>query len=38
MKSYAAYFILPEKGKYQITIHAKVGKKKTTAGIYYELK
>jgi hypothetical protein len=38
MKSYAAYFNLPEKGKYQIMILAKVGEKKTTAGIYYELK
>ena len=38
MKSYDAYFNLPEKGKYQIMILAKVGEKKTTAGIYYELK
>jgi len=37
MKSYDAYFNLPEKGKYQIMILAKVGEKKTTAGIYYEL-
>src|SRR4030043_2294261 len=35
MKSYDAYFNLPEKGKYQIMILAKVGEKKTTAGIYY---
>jgi hypothetical protein len=38
MKSYDAYFKLPEKGKYQIMILAKVGEKKITAGIYYELK
>ena len=38
MKSYDAYLNLPEKGKYQIMILAKVGEKKTTAGIYYELK
>jgi predicted thioesterase len=38
MKSYDAYFNLPDKGKYQIMILAKVGEKKTTAGIYYELK
>jgi hypothetical protein len=38
MKSYDAYFNLPEKGKYQIMILAKTGVKKTTAGIYYELK
>jgi len=38
MKSYDAYFNLPEKGKYQIMILAKIGEKKTTAGIYYEIK
>jgi hypothetical protein len=38
MKSYDAFFNLPEKGKYQIMILAKVGEKKTTAGIYYDLK
>ncbi len=38
MKSYDAYFNLPEKGKYQIMILAKVADKKTTAGIYYEIK
>jgi len=38
MKSYDAYFNLPEKGKYKIMILAKVGEKKTTAGIYYEVK
>ena len=38
MKSYDAYFNLPEKGKYQVMILAKAGEKKITAGIYYEVK
>lgn len=38
MKSYDAFFNLPEKGKYQIMILAKTGEKKITAGIYYEIK
>ncbi len=38
MKSYDAFFNLPEKGKYQVMILAKTGEKKITAGIYYELK
>ncbi len=38
MKSYDAYFNLPEKGKYQVMILAKMGEKKITAGIYYEIK
>src|SRR3972149_11950534 len=38
MKSYDAYFNLPEKGKYQIMILAKVGEKKKTAGIFHEIK
>jgi len=38
MKSYDAYFNLPEKGKYQVMILAKSGEKKITAGIYYEMK
>ncbi len=38
MKSYDAYFNLPEKGKYQVMILAKTGEKKITAGIYYEIK
>jgi hypothetical protein len=38
MKSYDAYFNLPEKGKYQVMILAKTGEKKITAGIYYEVK
>jgi len=38
MKSYDAYFNLPEKGKYQVMILLKIGEEKRTAGIYYELK
>jgi hypothetical protein len=38
MKSYDAYFNLPEKGKYQVMILFKIGDQKKTAGIYYELK
>jgi len=38
MKSYDAYFNLPEKGRYQIMILFKVGDQKKTAGIYYDLK
>ncbi len=39
MKSYDAYFNLPEKGKYQVMILFKVGDKKPVpAGIYYEVK
>ena len=38
MKSYDAYFNLPEKGKYQIIILFKVGEQKRTAGIYHEIK
>jgi predicted thioesterase len=38
MKSYDAYFNLPEKGKYQVMILAKTGEKKIPAGIYYEIK
>jgi hypothetical protein len=38
MKSYDAYFNLKEKGKYQVIILFKAGEKKSTAGIYYEIK
>jgi len=38
MKSYDAYFNLPDKGKYQVMILFKVGEQKGTAGIYYEIK
>ncbi|MCJ7595935.1 MAG: hypothetical protein MUO52_14305, partial [Desulfobacterales bacterium] len=38
MKSYGAYFNLPKKGRYQIMILFKIGDRKRTAGIYYDLK
>jgi len=38
MKSYDAYFNLPDKGKYQVMVLFKVGEQKKTAGIYYDLK
>ena len=38
MKSYDAYFNLPEKGKYQVMVLFKVGEQKKSAGIYYEVK
>ncbi len=38
MKSYDAYFNMPEKGKYQLMVLFKVGDQKKTAGIYYDLK
>jgi hypothetical protein len=38
MKSYDAFFNLPEKEKYQVMILAKIGEKKIRAGIYYEIK
>ena len=38
MKSYDAYFKLPDTGKYQVIILFKVGEQKRTAGIYYEIK
>ncbi|OGP66247.1 MAG: hypothetical protein A2169_12740 [Deltaproteobacteria bacterium RBG_13_47_9] len=38
MKSYDAYFNLADKGKYQVIILAKVGEKRISAGIYYEMK
>ena len=38
MKSYDAYFNLPEKGKHQVMILFKVGDQKRTAGIYYDVK
>jgi hypothetical protein len=39
MKSYDAYFNLPEKGKYQVIVLFKIGEKKPIpAGIYYEIK
>ena len=38
MKSYEAYFNLPEKGKYQVMILFKIGDQKKKAGIFFELK
>ena len=38
MKSYDAFFNLPEKGKYQVMVLVKQGEQKKTAGIYYDLK
>ncbi len=38
MKSYDAYFNLPEKGKYQVMMLFKIGEQRRTAGIYYDLK
>jgi hypothetical protein len=38
MKSYDAYFNLPDKGKYQVLVLFKSGEKKGTAGIYHEVK
>ncbi|MCX8118470.1 MAG: hypothetical protein N3G78_11120 [Desulfobacterota bacterium] len=38
MKSYDAYFNLKEKGRYQVLLLFRIGEKKGTAGIYYEVK
>lgn len=38
MKSYEAYFNLPQKGKYQVMVLCKIGDQKKTAGVYYEIK
>ena len=38
MKSYDAYFSLPDKGKYQVMVLVKKGDQKIPAGIYYEVK
>jgi hypothetical protein len=38
MKSYDAYFNMPEKGKYELLVLVKTGEKKRTAGINYEVK
>ena len=38
MKSYDAFFNLPEKGKYQVMVLVTQGEQKKTAGIYYEVK
>jgi hypothetical protein len=38
MKSYDAYFSMPEKGKYQILVLFRYGDQKKTAGIYYDMR
>jgi hypothetical protein len=38
MKYYNAYFNLSQKGKYQVLVVFKIGEKKRSAGIYYEVK
>ena len=38
MKYYSAYFNLSQRGKYQVLIVFKTGDKKSSAGIYYEVK
>jgi hypothetical protein len=38
MKSYDAYFNLPDKGKYQVMVLVKKGDQKIPAGIYYDVK
>ncbi len=38
MKSYDAYFNLPDKGKYQVIVLVKKGDQKIPAGIYFEVK
>ena len=38
MKSYEAFFNLPDKGKYQVMVLFKVGDQKRTAGMHYEVK
>ncbi|UCF92992.1 MAG: hypothetical protein JSW39_02215 [Desulfobacterales bacterium] len=37
MKSYDAYFSMPENGQYQILVLFRYGDQKKTAGIYYEM-
>ncbi len=38
MKSFDAYFNLPDKGKYQVIVLVKKADQKIPAGIYYEIK
>jgi len=38
MKSFDAYFALPDKGKYQVIVLVKRGDHKMPAGIFYEVK
>ncbi len=37
MKTYDGFFNMPEKGKYQIMVLFKVGEKKRTAGVYWDI-
>jgi hypothetical protein len=38
MKSFDAYFNLPDKGRYELLVLIRQGDRRTTAGVYYELK
>lgn len=38
MKSFDAYFNLPQKGRYELLVLIRQGERRTTAGIYYDLK
>ncbi|RPJ77057.1 MAG: hypothetical protein EHM15_00955 [Desulfobacteraceae bacterium] len=38
MKSYDAYFNLPDKGKYELLVLIRQGDRRSTAGVYYDLK
>ena len=37
MKTYGGYFNIPEKGKYQIMVLFKIGEKKRTAGVFWDI-
>ena len=38
MKSFDAYFNLPDKGRYELLVLIRQGDRRTTAGVYYDLK
>jgi hypothetical protein len=38
MKSFDAYFNLPQKGRYELLVLIRQGERRTTAGVYYDLK
>ena len=38
MRSFDAYFSMPEKGRYELLVLIKTGDVKRTAGIYYDLR
>lgn len=38
MKSFDAYFKLPQKGRYELLVLIRQGERRTTAGVYYDLK